>query len=505
MVMLVLALLLAAPATAGAATRYAAPNGSAKSDDCAAASPCTLDRAVNAASPGDEVVVGPGAYRLTSALKPGGALDLHGDPDYAAPELSAATSMSGTLLTFRDGALGHLTLSTAVGKATALVMQGGTADGIRVTSAAGLGASVTASTAGAVVRNSVVTGGTTAVKLSGKGSVALRNVTAIAQADDSVGVVSDVDGAATLVNVLTRGDKKDVEGHKGTARIAFSNFRPDHASGVDDGAGNQSAEPVFADADYRPAVGSPTIDSGALDALAGSPDPDGNPRLLGSAPDVGAYEFVPASAPDAGDDGGGAAPADAQMPEELRGVPAPKQGVSVVVAADRGAVRIRRPGESQFVPLEAAGRVPVGSVLDARRGRVQLVSATGADGAVQSGLFWGARFRATQSRRGGGMTTLTLRGPELRGCRHRTAKLAFASKKRRRSRSLWGRDHHGRFRTHGHDSVATARGTAWVTRETCAGTRTRVREGAVSVRDLRRHRTVLVKAGHSYLARRHAR
>jgi hypothetical protein len=103
------------------------------------------------------------------------------------------------------------------------------------------------------------------------------------------------------------------------------------------------------------------------------------------------------------------------------------------------------------------------------------------------------------------MTTLTLRGPELRGCGRTTAKLAFASKKRRRSRSLWGRDHHGRFRTHGHDSVATARGTAWLTRETCAGTRTRVTDGAVAVRDLRRHRTVLVKAGHSYLARRRAR
>jgi ferric-dicitrate binding protein FerR (iron transport regulator) len=192
------------------------------------------------------------------------------------------------------------------------------------------------------------------------------------------------------------------------------------------------------------------------------------------------------------------------MPKELRGVPFPKQGVSVVVAAARGHVRVRRPGDSRFVPLDAAGRVPVGSVLDARHGRVQLVSAVGSG--VQSGVFWGTRFRATQSRRGGGMTTLTLRGPELRRCGRTTAKLAFASKKkRRRVRSLWARDRHGRFRTHGHDSVATARGTAWFTRETCAGTRTRVTRGAVSVRDLRRHRTVLVKAGHSYLARRHAR
>jgi hypothetical protein len=46
------------------------------------------------------------------------------------------------------------------------------------------------------------------------------------------------------------------------------------------------------------------------------------------------------------------------------------------------------------------------------------------------------------------------------------------------------------------------RGTKWLTTETCAGTRTTVAAGAVSVLDKVRHRTVLVRAGHSYLARR---
>jgi hypothetical protein len=45
------------------------------------------------------------------------------------------------------------------------------------------------------------------------------------------------------------------------------------------------------------------------------------------------------------------------------------------------------------------------------------------------------------------------------------------------------------------------RGTRWLTRDTCAGTRTRVVAGAVAVRDLRRHRTVVVRKGHEYLAR----
>lgn len=72
---------------------------------------------------------------------------------------------------------------------------------------------------------------------------------------------------------------------------------------------------------------------------------------------------------------------------------------------------------------------------------------------------------------------------------------------RRVVRSLWAKDRHGRFRTHGHDSVATARGTAWITRDRCDGTLTRVTARAVAVRDRATRRTVLVRAGHAHLAR----
>ena len=78
--------------------------------------------------------------------------------------------------------------------------------------------------------------------------------------------------------------------------------------------------------------------------------------------------------------------------------------------------------------------------------------------------------------------------------------------KRRVVRRLWGKDKHSRFRTHGRDSVATVRGTKWVTTDRCDGTRTKVTEGKVLVRDLHRKRSVLVRAGHAYLARhRHHR
>ena len=67
-------------------------------------------------------------------------------------------------------------------------------------------------------------------------------------------------------------------------------------------------------------------------------------------------------------------------------------------------------------------------------------------------------------------------------------------------RRLWGSDHHGRFRTRGSNSIATVRGTQWVTTDRCDGTLTSVSKGSVSVRDLHAKRSVLVRAGHSYLA-----
>jgi ferric-dicitrate binding protein FerR (iron transport regulator) len=76
-----------------------------------------------------------------------------------------------------------------------------------------------------------------------------------------------------------------------------------------------------------------------------------------------------------------------------------------------------------------------------------------------------------------------------------------AARRRRPVRRLWGRDHHGSFRTHGRGAVATVRGTTWAVADYCHGTRTSVRSGAVLVRNKLTGRTVLVRAGHSYFAR----
>lgn len=79
--------------------------------------------------------------------------------------------------------------------------------------------------------------------------------------------------------------------------------------------------------------------------------------------------------------------------------------------------------------------------------------------------------------------------------------MAHESRRRkRRRRRLWGNGR-GRFRTRGRHSSASVRGTWWLTEDRCDGTLTHVRRGKVRVRDVRRPKTVTVKARHRYLAR----
>lgn len=179
---------------------------------------------------------------------------------------------------------------------------------------------------------------------------------------------------------------------------------------------------------------------------------------------------------------------------------APVLGESVAVGPRAGTVKVRSADRKRFT-LTAGATIPAGSVIDATNGSVAMTSALDENGSVQTAEFTGGRFQVRQSANGDGMVDIYLKG-SIGRCRAGAATLASTSGKKRPGRRLWGRDRNGRFRTHGNDSVASVRGTHWLTEDTCAGTRTRVKEGSVAVRDLHRKRTVLVRAGHSYLARR---
>jgi hypothetical protein len=180
--------------------------------------------------------------------------------------------------------------------------------------------------------------------------------------------------------------------------------------------------------------------------------------------------------------------------------PPPVLGQTVNADVRTGTVTVKVPGAPGYVALTDLTSLPVGSILDTREGSITLNTAL-PGGKTQSAIFHGGLFEVRQPQGAGGLTEVVLRGA-LTGCSSPGARAAAVSKKKKRKppRRLWGSDSKGKFRTRGGNSVATVRGTAWYVEDRCDGTLTRVSKGSVSVYDRGRHRTVVVRAGHSYLA-----
>jgi hypothetical protein len=192
------------------------------------------------------------------------------------------------------------------------------------------------------------------------------------------------------------------------------------------------------------------------------------------------------------------------QPAEPTTPPAPALGTQLGVATQQGSVRVRLPGGDAFVDLANAAALPVGTVVDAREGAIAL-SAALPGGAVQEGSFGGAKFQLRQRKRGTGRVDIHLRGGNFAACRARSLSAVASGKRPRPTRRMWGKDRGGRFRTYGRDSVTTVRGTEWTVADTCAGTVTRVTEGAVDVKVRRTGRVVRVEAGERFLARHRRR
>jgi hypothetical protein len=208
----------------------------------------------------------------------------------------------------------------------------------------------------------------------------------------------------------------------------------------------------------------------------------------------------------AGGPGGPGPPGGGSLPNPTRGrlVNAfPVRG-RVLISLPPGSARAAQVKGRRFVPLEEARQIPVGSLLDTRRGTVRLVSAVDAAGnRTQSGDFTSGIFQVLQSRaaRAKGLTELRLTGSSFSKCAARRGKRAGAAALSRRTIRKLKSNAKGRFRSRGRHSAATVRGTAWLTADRCDGTLTKVTRGRVAVRDFRRKRTVVVRAGKSYLAR----
>ncbi len=183
-------------------------------------------------------------------------------------------------------------------------------------------------------------------------------------------------------------------------------------------------------------------------------------------------------------------PVSAQAPEE----PVPNLGETLVAEPRSGTVRVRVRGTKRFRPLAAISELPLGSTLDARRGRVTVSTIRDRRNKVQEGVFDSGVFTVRQSARQHFVTELVLRG-KLGQCAKGRARDSARSRRR-----LWGSGR-GRFRSRGNNSSATVRGTIWLTEDRCDGTLTRVRRGRVVVRDFASGEKVVLQRGESYLAR----
>ena len=206
----------------------------------------------------------------------------------------------------------------------------------------------------------------------------------------------------------------------------------------------------------------------------------------------------------------------------LLGGPDPKAAFQarVVVEPVSGNVRYQCPG-GPVTQLTALRELPLNCIIFASDGRVRITTAD-EGGVEQTAEFYGGDFRITQVVEGSNaagtakakkkkkakdkgprrtITVLSLYGPKLdcpdaKSGAASSGPVAHASA---RKRGLWGSGR-GRFRTKGSRSSATVRGTTWNVTDTCNGTLTQVTEGSVTVRDFTLRRTVIVRAGESYLA-----
>jgi hypothetical protein len=323
------AILLAVPSTASAAVvRHASPDGVDTVSTCTDGEPpCSLRRAVETvAGPGDEVVVTPGTYNLTAPLSVGQNVYIHGQDGQTRPRVVSTAPVVFGMSRFAGGArLSSLQLEAPGQVVDTAQLDTGEAPSVAdhlVVLAGPASVGAAADMAGgwtlqdSVVRTEATNG--IAVNTFG-GSVRVRNVTAIATDAGGVGLVADgatgelcvpptfgVDTHA--VNVIARGGASDLKlafvcSGTQSLDISFSNFRREKVSAApagahfDDGGGNQDAEPLFAAPaalDFHELAASPTIDAGGQTGSLGATDLDGQPRTQGSAPDIGADEFVPA-------------------------------------------------------------------------------------------------------------------------------------------------------------------------------------------------------------------
>ena len=174
-----------------------------------------------------------------------------------------------------------------------------------------------------------------------------------------------------------------------------------------------------------------------------------------------------------------------------------------------------------FVPLTELRQIPNGTIINALHGTLTLITAGGTQHATlstnakhkkkskkvttQTGKFGGAVFKVTQSRSGLANVTLVSNAfkgaPSFASCKAK-GKKASAAAVSKKVLQLLHSSAHGKFRTTGRYAAATVRGTVWTIADRCDGTLTHAIKDSVTVSDFVRHKTIILRPGHSYLAKK---
>jgi hypothetical protein len=306
----VLALALV-PAPAGAVTRYASVNGSTTHPTCDSAHPCTLVHAVQQAGDSDEVVVRAGTHTLSNPIATSKSLFIHGDFNASRPKILFGAS-AVPALTLTGGKLEHVSVEQTANGRTLSARDLDLRDVIAIGHI--VAGAMVSYTHGGVIRDSafLATGEASSAFASYGGDVKLRNVTAWNTGVNSIGLTGSSDategtGSLEARNTIAHGAYADIAVRSESGFASIVTVRHDNFAKVtyfggntslNDLGNNQSAAPQLVDpanGNFHQSAASPTVNAGSTAGFPslGPTDLDGDQRIVGSAPDIGADERTP--------------------------------------------------------------------------------------------------------------------------------------------------------------------------------------------------------------------
>ena len=295
-------LTLALVSSASATTHFATPTGSGSV--CSQAEPCDLPTAVGVAVTGDVVSVGSGTYALADTLwiyQPG--VTITGTPSAERPVIESAGQViyAGADLRLRD-----LRISAAAPVSPVIRAASATLDRVDIATTSGSYQAI--SVRDLTLRDSVVrsaTQGGVAIVTANATIVGSTIIANAHSANRAIGIARSYFGESPAVtrigNSIVIGGMHSIEAAETGIDLSidyssYTTILGYGAPGVTMHIGTHNVgAPLLVDlpgrTDVRQADGSPTINAGKPGELTTGTDYEGAPRLLGSAPDIGAHEI----------------------------------------------------------------------------------------------------------------------------------------------------------------------------------------------------------------------